>query len=270
VTDPATHVGEEHYSEGHFKTETGHIHYEMWPGPGPEAPSLTLLHNFMSSGRRAWGPMLPGLSERYRLIVPDLPGHGRSIGAPADFDHPTIARQIGALMAELGADTGHLAGTSSGGMVAQLVVHQDLADLRTLTLISTTHSTNPKTTDNFAALSPENFQASPRWMEATARLHDPYRYPGYYDQVLLPGFRDLRRKLAIDLPLSALAGWRLPVCIIHGEEDEFFPPQIPERMAWTLPDAELHMVPEQSHSLAFRRPALIERLLLDFLARREG
>lgn len=258
----------EPFIEDHFETETGHIHYELWPGPGPTAPSLTLLHNFMSSGRTAWGPMLDGLSEHYRLIVPDLPGHGRSIGAPGDFDHALIAQQIAALMAHLGADRGHLAGTSSGGMVAQLIVHLGLARLRTLTLISTTHSTNPATTGNQASLSPEEFKASSRWLEATARLHDPYRNDGYFLEELLPGFRNLGQKLAIDLPVSALAAWRLPVCLIHGEEDEFFPPAIPERMAWTLPDAELHMIPGQSHSLAFRKPAAVERLLLDFLARR--
>lgn len=253
---------------GYFPTDTGRIFYEVWPGPSPDAPSLTLLHNFMSSGRAAWGPMLAPLSQSYRLIVPDLPGHGRSLGAPDAFNHTIMAEQIAGLMAMEGADQGHLAGASSGGMIAQLLMHGNLAPIRTLSLISTTHSTNPKTTDNPSNVSPEEFRAGPRWLQATARLHDPFRHDGYYAEVLLPGFRDLRHAHAIDLPLSALAGWRLPVCLIHGEEDEFFPPSIPERMAWTLPDAELHMVPGQTHALIFRQPWKVTEILLDFLDRR--
>ena len=253
---------------GYFATDTGEMFYEVWPGPRPDAPTLTLLHNFMSSGRAAWGAMIAPLNQQFRLLVPDLPGHGRSLGAPVDFDHPTITRQIAGLMASVGADEGHVAGASSGGMIAQLLVHGNLIQPRTLTLISTTHSTNPKTTDNWRALTPEDFRASDRWMDATARLHDPFRYEGYYQQVLLPGFHRLRHTHGIDLPLSALAGFRLPVCLIHGEEDEFFPPAIPERMAWTLPDAELHMIPGQTHALAFRQPWKVAEITLDFLARR--
>lgn len=255
---------------GLFSTDTGQIFYEVWPapGPGPAAPTLTLLHNFMSSGRAAWGAMIPTLNQRFRLLVPDLPGHGRSLGAPAAFEHTHMARQIAQLMAAVGADGGHVAGTSSGGMIAQLLVHGDLAQPRTLILISTTHSTNPKTTDNPNALTPDDFRAGERWMEATARLHDPFRYEGYYEEVLLPGFRHLRITHGIDLPLNALASFHLPVCLIHGEDDEFFPPSIPERMAWTLPDAELHIIPGQTHALAFRQPRKITELMLDFLARR--
>ena len=216
-------------SSRQFPTATGVIFYEVFeaqeqPNSDPHRPAglaetVTLLHNFMSSGRAAWGPLLPELTRRYRVLLPDLPGHGRSLGHPADYDHRAIAGQLGDLMAAEGADRGHLAGCSSGGMLAQLVVQHRCAHPATLTLVSTTHSVNPQTTGSTRALVPEHFQASRNWMEATARLHDPYRYPGYYEQELLPGFRRLTGENAIDLPLEALYEWMLPVCLIHGELD---------------------------------------------------
>ena len=251
-----------------FSTATGSIYYEVYDSDSAaadEAPTLTLLHNFMSTGQAAWGSLLPALRARYRLLVPDLPGHGRSQGYPADFDHTEMARQVAALMQAEGADQGELAGCSSGGMIAQLLVDHHFVQPHTLTLISTTYSTNPATTNNHASTSPEDFKAGRNWMEATAKLHDVYHYPGYYKEVLLDGFRRLRSQYAIDLPLTALSAWTLPVCIIHGEEDEFFPLFIVEAMAQALPQAELHIVPAQTHALIFRQPWKVSELMLAFL-----
>jgi pimeloyl-ACP methyl ester carboxylesterase len=254
-----------------YGTDSGSIYYEVIePEPhGGEDPAeietLTLLHNFMSTGRAAWGPLLPELSRRYRVLLPDLPGHGRSLGQPAGYEHHAIARELGGLLRAEGAQYGHLAGCSSGGMLAQLLVHHRLASPATLTLVSTTHSINPQTTGNRHALTPEHFQAAENWMEATARLHDPFRYAGYYAHELLPGFRRLSSATAIDLPLAALADFWMPLCIIHGERDEFFPAFIPQRMAGAAPAAELHLIPQQTHALLFRRPWQVAQIMLEFL-----
>lgn len=253
-------------------TATGVIFYEVIEATErntepttTQVQALTLLHNFMSSGRAAWGSLVPELSKHYRLLLPDLPGHGRSLGHPAGYEHHAIASQLADLLHAEGAEHGHLAGCSSGGMLAQLLVHHRLVTPATLTLVSTTYSVNPQTTGNTRAVTPEHFQAARNWMEATARLHDPYRYPGYYEQELLPGFRHLTGATAIDLPVSALAEFSMPVCIIHGERDEFFPAFIPERMAAAAPDAELHLVQQQTHALLFRQPWQVAQIMLKFL-----
>lgn len=249
-------------------TDSGVIFYEVIEAreaQGQQPATLTLLHNFMSSGRAAWGPLLAELSRGYRILLPDLPGHGRSLGHPAHFDHRLIACALGELMEAEGAANGHLAGCSSGGMLAQLLVHHRFAAPATLTLVSTTYSTNPQTTGNTKALTPEHFQAARNWMEATARLHDPYRYPGYYEHELLAGFRNLTSERAIDLPLAALQEFALPVCIIHGSLDEFFPPFIPAGMAQAAPQAQLHLIEQQTHALLFRRPWQVAKIMLEFL-----
>lgn len=252
-----------------FETATGVIHYELLDATGVSAPgeTLTLLHNFMSTGRAAWGPLLESLNERYRILLPDLPGHGRSVGHPLGFNHRIIAEQLAALIGYTDADRGHLAGCSSGGMLAQLLVHLDLMQPGSLTLVSTTHSVASRETGSGARLLPEDFQAGDAWMEATARLHDPFHYDGYYQEIVLAGFRRLTGKTAIDLPLSAFNGWSLPVCIIHGERDEFFPPEIPRGMADALPAAELTLIPRQTHALIFRQPWKVAEVMMDFLGR---
>lgn len=253
-----------------YQTETGEIAYELLePAEPAQAPpvTLTLLHNFMSTGRAAWGALLPLLNRRYRILLPDLPGHGQSAGAPLGYHHWAIAKQLAGLMQAAGAHSGHLAGCSSGGMLAQLLVHHRMVRPRSLTLVSTTYSTDNRRTGATTSLVPENFQASESWMEATARLHDPIHGDGYYVRSLLPGFRNLTPHTSIDLSLDDLRHFTLPVCLIQGERDEFFPPQIAEAMAAALPDAELHLVPRQTHALIFRQPWKVAELIASFLTR---
>ena len=239
-----------------FATTTGVIYYEVieCTTSTTQPATLTLLHNFMSTGRSAWGPLLETLARRFRLLLPDLPGHGRSSGYPAGFHYQVMAEQLAALLATENALTGHLAGCSAGGMIAQLLVHHHLAQPASLTLVSTTYSMMPAVIEQAQNLKPENFRAGRRWMEVTAQLHDPYHYPGYYEAVLLAEFRRLGPAETIALPLESLRRWAMPVCLIHGETDEFFPSAIVERMAATLPNAELHLVPNQPHALIFRQP----------------
>lgn len=261
-----------------IETATGFIAYEVLepleppgpPGAAAAPPTLTLLHNFLSSGRAAWGALLPQLNRAHRVLLPDLPGHGASVGHPRGYHHWAIARQLAALMHAEGAASGHLAGVSSGGMIAQLLVHHRMVRPATLTLVSTTHSTNPATTGVVNALIPEDFHASPAWMEATAHLHDPHQGEEYFNRQLLPGFKALRADSAIDLPLAALGAFALPVCLIHGARDEFFSAQIAERMAQAFPDAELHVVSRRTHSLIFREPSKVAEFMADFLNRHEA
>jgi 3-oxoadipate enol-lactonase len=249
-----------------FATTTGTIFYEVVePASRRESiETLTLLHNFLSTGRAAWGPLVDRLSQRFRILLPDLPGHGHSMGHPADFDYGLIAEQIAALMTTEGAQQGHLAGCSAGGMIAQRLIYQGLVRPSSLTLVSTTYSTAPNVTGQEQGLKPEAFRAGRRWQEATAQLHDPFRYTGYFDSVLLASFRRLAPELTIDLTPDTFRTWQLPVCLIHGTDDEFFSPIIVERMAAALPQAQLHLVPDQPHALIFRQPWKVLELMEAF------
>lgn len=250
-----------------FSTETGRIEYELLDAleSPASAPTLTLLHNFMSTGRAAWGPLLGALNQRYRILLPDMPGHGASFGYPPAFDHKAMAEQLGALMHEVGAEVGHLAGCSSGGMVAQRMVQQGVVLPASLTLVSTTYSTNPATTGVTDPITPERFKAGRNWLEATAKLHDPIQGEGYFDRVLLPGFRALNPVTSIDLSQEAMRSMMLPICIIQGDQDEFFPVAIVRQMATGYPNVETHLIPGQTHALLFRAPQKVAEIMLAFL-----
>ena len=58
-----------------------------------DGPPLVLLHGGYGSWRH-WIKCIPVLSQRWRLIVPDMPGLGDSAAAPKPYDAYTIAQPL--------------------------------------------------------------------------------------------------------------------------------------------------------------------------------
>src|SRR5438034_4932729 len=75
---------------------------------------LILLHGGLSSGEM-FGPILPTLSERHRVITVDLQGHGRTADVDRPIDIRLMADDIAALIDHLGLEKPDLVGYSLGG-----------------------------------------------------------------------------------------------------------------------------------------------------------
>ena len=86
-------------------------------GP-PEAPPVVLLHGAGFDGESNFYRIIPALSERYRLIVPDHRTHGRSDHTRGRIDIETLADDLDQLLDVLDIDRAAVFGYSMGGMVA--------------------------------------------------------------------------------------------------------------------------------------------------------
>ena len=78
---------------------------------------LVLLHGGLGSGEM-FGPILPTLAERHRVIAVDLQGHGRTADIDRPIDIRLMADDIAALIDHLGLEKPDLVGYSLGGGVA--------------------------------------------------------------------------------------------------------------------------------------------------------
>lgn len=92
---------------------------------GQGAP-LLLLHGLGSSARD-WEHQASVFAERYRVVIPELRGHGRSDKPPGPYSMPLLANDIASLIESLDIAPAHVVGLSLGGFVAfQLVLdHRD-------------------------------------------------------------------------------------------------------------------------------------------------
>jgi pimeloyl-ACP methyl ester carboxylesterase len=102
----------------------------------PEAPPVVLLHGLGSSSAD-WRFQLPALGAAYRVIAPDLRGHGRSPRGRGRLTAGTMAADVAALLEALDAPAAHVVGLSLGGCVALVLALDHPARVRTLTLVNT-------------------------------------------------------------------------------------------------------------------------------------
>jgi pimeloyl-ACP methyl ester carboxylesterase len=84
---------------------------------------LVLLHGWSMSGR-FFARQLVALEERYRVIIPDLRGHGRSAKSYEGHTVDQYADDISALLERLGVDRPVLVGWSMGVMVAYALLER--------------------------------------------------------------------------------------------------------------------------------------------------
>src|SRR5579859_3137078 len=86
------------------------MYYVAYGGGEP----LVLLHGFTGSSAD-WEVFLPGLAQEYRLIMPDLRGHGRSNNPLTTFTFRQAALDVFALLDHLGIERFKAIGMSGGG-----------------------------------------------------------------------------------------------------------------------------------------------------------
>jgi pimeloyl-ACP methyl ester carboxylesterase len=99
------------------------ICYREASGPAG-APVVLLLHGILATSGLNWMYAFAPLSRHFRVIAPDLCGHG---GDPFHREHFTLehcADDVAALIAVLGLERVIVVGYSMGGMVAQFVARR--------------------------------------------------------------------------------------------------------------------------------------------------
>ncbi|MFC6826170.1 alpha/beta fold hydrolase [Halopelagius fulvigenes] len=97
-------------------------------GP-PDAPPIVFVHGTVFN-RTMWAPQREALSEEYRVIVPDLPGHGGR--RDESFTLESGVETVRQAVEQFSDDPVHLVGLSLGGYVATEFAHrhpEQVADL---------------------------------------------------------------------------------------------------------------------------------------------
>lgn len=91
-------------------------------GP-PDKPVVLLIHGIAGSSH-TWEPLIDLLAEDYRVIAPDLPGHGASDQPAGDYSLGAYAAGLRDLLAILDVPSATLVGHSLGGGIAMQLAYQ--------------------------------------------------------------------------------------------------------------------------------------------------
>ena len=215
------------------------MHYEVLGAGEP----LLLLHGFGMCGRSDWNSIAIELAKTYRVILPDLRGHGWSTNPSGKFTMRQSARDIRALLDALGLRQVKAMGISAGGMTLLHLATQDPGRISAMALIgATTHF-------------PEQARAMMRGATAGALPKEVMamfgecasRGEGQVRELLaqFTGFKDSYDDMNLTPPL--LATIKARTLIVQGDRDEFFPVDIPVAMYAAIPGSQLWIVPGGDH-----------------------
>ena len=103
-----------------------HGHDVAFRAAGPDddgAPVVCFVHGIAGSSA-TWAPVMERLSDQYRVIAPDLLGHGESAKPRGDYSLGAYASGVRDLLAVLGHDRATLVGHSLGGGIAMQFAYQ--------------------------------------------------------------------------------------------------------------------------------------------------
>ena len=101
---------------------TIHGHHVGYRDAG-DGDVILLIHG-MAGSSRSWREVMPTLAEQYRVIAPDLLGHGESAKPMGDYSLGAHASGVRDLLGVLGVDRVTVVGQSFGGGVAMQLAYQ--------------------------------------------------------------------------------------------------------------------------------------------------
>lgn len=247
-------------------------------GP-PAGTPVVLLHGFPLA-RGMWGAQIEPLTRAgYRLILPDLRGHGESPVADEAGTIHDFSDDVEQLLEDLGVERFVLGGFSLGGYVALEFARHHMERLMGLALIDTraepdTEDARKKRYGTAAQVRKEGIGVLERAMlpkllsDATrakrADLVDTVRTlirgtlpEGAAQALEAMAERPDQRPYLVEL--------RMPALVAVGEKDELTPPASSRLMADALPHARLLRLPGAAHLSPLEASQEFNPAFLDWL-----
>jgi pimeloyl-ACP methyl ester carboxylesterase len=207
---------------------------------------LVLLHGFMGAGSN-WNPFKSDLAREYRLIVPDLRGHGRSTNPSMEFTFRQSALDLFALLDRLEIKRFKAIGMSAGGKTLLHMATQQPERVEAMVLVSAT------------PYFPESARAIMRQVTAEGRSDEEWRlmreWHKHGDEQIRAlwrqgnAFKDSYDDMNFTPPyLSTITAQTL---IVHGDRDPFYPVDIALEMYKAIPASYLWVIPNGGHGPIF-------------------
>ncbi|MFF0729844.1 alpha/beta fold hydrolase [Streptomyces sp. NPDC004134] len=269
---------------------------EMFAAETGDGPPVLLLHGGGpgASGVPNYARNIAELAEEYRVIVPDLPGYGRSTkGIDGSDPFGYLADRIRGLLDVMGLDRAHLVGNSYGGAAALRLALDTPGRVDRMVLmgpggIGTTRALptpglnsllNYYTGDGPSRRKLETFIRNYLVFNA-ADVPDSAideRYQASIDPEVIaapplqrPSGRGALRTLwKMDFTRDArLSRLPVPTLVLWGAQDKVNRPSGAQMLADRMPNCDLYLVANTGHWVQFERAQLFNRLCAGFLAGR--
>jgi 3-oxoadipate enol-lactonase len=200
-----------------------------------------------------WDVHLEAFARRHRVLVPDLPGHGRTPLADEPLTVAGMVEAAAAVFDDAGLSSAHVVGSSMGGGVALRLAHErpDLVDRLVLFRIGYRRETKDVATE--LSLDDPAYWERLGLDEWLARVHEPQGGPEAWQDVVHRAAHLSREDPdAHSLTEEDLAGIQAPTLVVAGDRDPIVPVEEALAMYRAIPEADLWIIPHASHVVAAR------------------
>jgi pimeloyl-ACP methyl ester carboxylesterase len=256
-------------------------------------PPLLLLHGLMTSSY-SYRYVLESLGARYRLIIPDLPGAGRSDMPDVPYTTDALAAFLVELVDTLGLRGAPCIGNSLGGFLAMKAVLRDPGVVSRLVNVHSPAFPIARLRALAIALAIPGARAVVRRVIARDPERWVWRNVHYFDETL----KSREETRAYGAPLSTEAGrvaflryltdtmapsgfasfvaqlearrapgqpFPIPLLLLYSRQDPLVPPNTGERLHALVPGARLTWLDATSHFAHVDSPGRLVTAALSFL-----
>jgi len=224
---------------------------DLWP----EAVERTILfiHGYAGCAE-TWEYQINHFARNYRVVIPDLRGHGQSDAPFTEYTMPELVDDIHAIAKHLEIPERFiLVGHSFGGSICVEYANAHPERLEKLVLIATAGEYPLPRIANLLARIPLAFYRlwwdyRPKW---NAEIHVMKRMM----------FNNLRKWKG----WSKLRNIKTETLVITGERDTYFPRYVFDDAAKMVPDAEIYDVGSAKHKVQLERADAVNRVIERFI-----
>jgi pimeloyl-ACP methyl ester carboxylesterase len=225
--------------------------------------------------------VLPGLAERFEVLLFDNRGIGESDAPPGPYTVEELAADAVQVLDEAGFGRAHVVGTSLGGMVAQELALSYPERVERLVLACTTpggadaHPMPEVTVRLMAeAASLEPAVALRRFVENALSPTSVAKRPELVERIMAHRLRTAQAPAAWAAQAAAgagfdvggrLGGLQSATLVQHGSEDVVVDPRNADLLAEQLPDARLERFPGCGHLFFWEAPERFVSSVAGFL-----
>ena len=205
---------------------------------------------------------IPELSKKFRLIIPDAPGQGRSDFPDSSLSYQLKASYYSIMIDQLKLDSVYVLGWSDGGNEGLLLANYRPDKVKKLLVSGANYKSSGIGIEggDTTILNPDwlqkNFKEYIDDYTKVSPNHDWKRY-----------FREMGKVWIADeyFPKSILEALNIPVLVVYGDHDAVKLPHGIE-IKDAIKNSQFCILPNTSHFVFDDKPDLIDKIAIDFFA----
>ena len=218
------------------------LHYEDRGAGDP----LLLLHGGTGIGAH-WQLVFTSDPEGFRVIVPDLRGHGRSTNPSRTFTFRQSARDMLALLDRLEVPRVNAIGLSAGAKTLLHMATEQPDRVSAMVLVSATPYFPAQARAAMAQLGVDSFSDADWATQRQWHVQGDDQIRMLFSQ--MRALKDSYHDMAFTPPLLATITAR--TLVVHGDRDPLYPVELALEMYRAIPNAALWVVPNGGHGPIF-------------------